>query len=251
VSVLEIVKLRSIKLRNGVLIQGLPGIGLVGKIAVDYIVSELKLKKVAEGYSEALLLPIGNAGVLIDDEGILRLPHYSFYIYEGDERDILFLTGDVQPVSWLQHKVAEEVLDFFKSVGGVEVVAVCGTTSREEKRAVYYAAGDGDVAKWLDQMGFKRSAGGTITGACGLVPAIAARKGFKAYVLMGTALSPEPDPEGGKLVVEALSKIFRFKVDLSNLDGIIEELKRRQKEVERIRESLEMRKEERRPGYYV
>jgi len=245
--VLEVIKHRDFKLKDGVLIQGLPGIGLVGKIAVDYIVSELKLERVAEAHSEAFLLPMGNAGVLIDNKGIIRLPHYSFYLHKGEKRDLIFLTSEVQPVSWLQHKVAEEVLDFFQSVGGVEVVGVCGTTSRGEKRAVYYAAGSHDVAEWLDKMGFKRSGGGTITGACGLLPALAAKRGLRAYVLMGTAVSSEPDPEGGRLIVEAVSRLFDLKVDLRNLDKVIEELRRMQREVERYKEI----REEGRPGYYV
>ncbi|HEC95900.1 MAG TPA: proteasome assembly chaperone family protein, partial [Euryarchaeota archaeon] len=39
------------KLKNSILIEGLPGVGLVGKIAVDYMISELKAKKFADLYS--------------------------------------------------------------------------------------------------------------------------------------------------------------------------------------------------------
>ena len=62
-SITRLVEYRKVRLNRGVLIQGLPGIGLVGKIAVDYIVSELGLEKVAEVYSGHFLLPTGNAGL--------------------------------------------------------------------------------------------------------------------------------------------------------------------------------------------
>lgn len=248
-----IVELVPFKLRQGVLIQGLPGMGFAGKIAVDYIIQELKLKKVAELYSEHLLLPMGNAGLLVTDDGSMRLPHYEFYLYEAPERDILFLTGDVQPVSWGQYEVALKVLEYFKKKGGVEVVAVCGTIVglEEGKREVYFVADTEETREYLSKLGFKRYEGGTITGACGLVPGLARLKGFKTYILMSTTKPHAPDPEAGREVVKALIKLFGVKVSLENLDRVIEEIKRREEELEKLREFLEKQKEERKPEYYV
>ncbi|MEM0040661.1 MAG: PAC2 family protein, partial [Thermofilum sp.] len=93
---------KDIKLRDGVLVQGLPGIGLVGKIAVDYIVSRLDLEKVAELIGPGILLPAGNVGVFVTNQGELQLPSYKFYYYSGTERDFLFLTSEVQPTVWAQ-----------------------------------------------------------------------------------------------------------------------------------------------------
>ncbi len=251
--IVHINEIKGFKLREGVLIQGLPGIGLVGKIAVDYIVSELNLEKVAELYSDGLLLPIGNAGVFIDVRGVLKVPRYEFYMLSTKERDLLFLAGDVQPVGWSQYEVAERVLDFFISKGGAEVVGVCGTTAgREGEKAVYFAADSKDTAEWLEKLGFRRSIGGTITGACGLLPALASLKGLKGYVLMGTTMRAEPDPEASREVVKALCKIFGIKVSLEHLDTIIEEVRRKQAEAERLRKEYEERaRREGLPGYYV
>ncbi|MCD6564050.1 MAG: PAC2 family protein [Thermoproteales archaeon] len=250
--IVTIKKIKEVKLRDGVLIQGLPGIGFVGKIAVDYILSELKLPKIAELYSDGLLLPVGNAGVYINDKGVFTIPSYRFYLLEGKERDIVFLSGEVQPVSWSQYEVAEKVLEFFMSMGGREVVAVCGTTAREDKvKEVYYAADTEETAKWLDSFGFKKSIGGTITGACGLLPAMAHLKGIKSYVLMGTTLSADPDPEAGKVIVEALVKMFDINVSLENLNKIIEEIKSKKKELEQSKALLKKEQRERQPPYYV
>ncbi|OYT31571.1 MAG: hypothetical protein B6U94_02735 [Thermofilum sp. ex4484_79] len=245
-------KLKDVRLRHGVLIQGLPGIGFVGKIAVDYILSELKLPKVAELYSDGLLLPIGNAGVYIDEKGVFSVPCYKFHLLVGEERDLLFLSSEVQPVSWSQYEVADKVLEYFRSIGGEEVVAVCGTTAREgEKKEVYYAVDCEETAKWLDKLGFKRSIGGTITGACGLLPALAHLKGMKSYVLMGTTASAEPDPEAGMVIVKALIKIFGINVSLDNLSKIIEEIRKKKKEMEEAKAMLKKEKPESQPPYYV
>ena len=47
--------LDKVKLKDPVLIEGLPGIGNVGRIAAGYLVSELNMKKFAELYSPHFL----------------------------------------------------------------------------------------------------------------------------------------------------------------------------------------------------
>lgn len=245
---------KDFRLKRGVLVQGLPGIGLVGKIAVDYIITELKLEKVAEYYSGGLLLPVGNAGVVVDDEGIMHLPSYRFHLLRLEERDILFLSSEVQPVTWAHYEVAERVLNFFKERGGVEVVGACGTSAEEgEGPSVYFAAYDGETAELLKSAGFKKSSGGTITGACGLVPTIAGLMGMRGFVLMGSTQSPEPNPEAAREVIKALMKLYGFKVDLTNIDKLIEEIKRRQEEERRKLEEMKenVKGREGLPTWYV
>ncbi len=248
-SITRLVEYRKVRLNRGVLIQGLPGIGLVGKIAVDYIVSELGLEKVAEVYSGHFLLPTGNAGLFITSDAFMRLPRYEIYLYKG-ERDILFLAGDVQPVSWGQYEVAERVLDYFTSIGGEEVIAVCGTTAGSgEGPQVYFVADTEETKKRLEELGFKPSEGGTITGACGILPGLARLRGLRAYILMGSTKQAGPDPEAGREVVKALMKIFDIKVSLRNLDRIIEEIREKEKEMEKLKEMAKER--EGPPHYYV
>ncbi len=242
------------RLRDGVLIQGLPGIGLVGKIAVDYIVSELKLKKVAEYYSDGLLLPVGNAGVIVDDSAVIHLPSYRFHILGLGERDLLFLSSEVQPVTWAHYEVANHVLEFFQERGGVEVVGACGTSVDEgEEPAVYFAADTEETSRWLEGLGFRKSAGGTITGACGLVPALARLRGMKGYVLMGSTRTPEPNPEAAMELIKALMKVYGFTVDLTNIEKIIAEIKKRQEEERRKLEELKesVKGKEGLPAWYV
>ena len=44
-------EVEQVKLDNPVLIEGLPGLGMVGRIATRYLAKELKAKKFAELYS--------------------------------------------------------------------------------------------------------------------------------------------------------------------------------------------------------
>lgn len=241
-------ELERVKLSNGALVQGLPGIGLAGKLAVDYIVRELRLPRVAEMYIDGLMMG-SSVAVFVDDEAILRLPSYEFYLFRG-ARDVLFLTAPTQPVAWMQYEVAERVLDYFQMIGGTEVIAVCGTTMGDEE-GVYFAAASEEVKKELLKLGFKPSPGGVITGACGLLPALASLRGMKAYALMGLVTQPELDPVAAKHLVQALSLMLGVQVDTSNLDALIEEVKKKREIMETLREREMRGRREEGPPFYV
>lgn len=242
-------ELEKVTLKNGVLIQGLPGIGLVGKIAVDYIIRELNLRKTAEIISDGLLLQ-QNVAVLVDDEGILKLPTYDFYHYSAGKRDLLFLTAPTQPVTWMQYEIAERVIDYFQMIGGSEVVGVCGTTMGE-KENVYFATTNREIGEELIKYGFKPSPGGVITGACGLLPILASIRGLRAYVLMGYTAQIDPDPLAAKRVVLALAKLFQLEVDTSNLDKLIEEIKAREAEMTAMLKEPDKSRRESMPPFYI
>src|SRR5438132_26757 len=105
-------ELAQVELKEPVLIQGLPGLGYVGKVAVDYFIEKLKPRKIAELYSSYLLFPDGNLGINISEDGTYSLPRYEFYAYSDKDPNVIFLTGDAQPSVTGQYEVASRVLDF-------------------------------------------------------------------------------------------------------------------------------------------
>lgn len=250
----KLILLKDLKVRRGVLVQGLPGIGLVGKIAVDYIVDNLQLEKIAELIGPGMLLPIGNAGVFVDGVGQLQLPSYKFYLYQGADSDIVFLTSDIQPASWAQFDVAEAVLEFSTSIGIESVISVCGTSSESSEVVVVYAVAKTLRENDLQSLGIRRSSGGTITGACGLLPALASLRGLEGIVIMGSTQTPEPNLESAREVIRILSKILNLNISFEKLDEMIEEDKARRKELERGLAETEEKTSEKKealPNWYV
>jgi len=95
------------KLKNAILIEGLPGIGLVGKLAADHMLEELKAKKFAELYS-----PFLPPQVTIKNNGIVELVKINFHYWKGKKNDLVLLLGDFQGITPdSQYHIAEKVLD--------------------------------------------------------------------------------------------------------------------------------------------
>ena len=62
------------KLNNPILIEGLPGIGNVGKLAVEHLIEMTKAKKFAEIYSKDF-----PPQVFINPDGTIKLVNNEFY----------------------------------------------------------------------------------------------------------------------------------------------------------------------------
>src|SRR3989344_919542 len=82
------------KLKNPVFIEGLPGIGNVGKIAIDIILEETKAKKVLSFQSDQLPNP-----VFVNEQNLVELPKIEMYHQKIKGPDFLFMSGDVQPTT--------------------------------------------------------------------------------------------------------------------------------------------------------
>ena len=96
------------KLNNPVLIEGLPGIGNVGRVAVSYLVDKLKAQKFAE-----LVSPYFFPLVVVDSDNQIQSLKMEFYHYRSKNRDLVFLIGDLQPVEYVgYYKICEKILDF-------------------------------------------------------------------------------------------------------------------------------------------
>lgn len=118
------------KLKNPILIEGLPGIGNVGKIALDFILEELKAKKIAEyrGYN----IP---HSVFINENNLIDLPGIELYFKKTKNRDLLLLAGDVQPNDEAGcYEFCDTVLDTMQEFKCKEIITLGGIALRQEPK---------------------------------------------------------------------------------------------------------------------
>src|SRR5260370_32984277 len=148
-------ELSKVSLKEPVLIQGLPGLGYVGKVAVDFFIEKLRPRMSAELYSSYLLCPDGNLGLNISEDGTYSLPRYEFYAFGEREPHAIFLTGDAQPSVTGQYEVASMVLDFVQGLGAKAVFTRggYGTRSSGDGGSVYAVVGGSGLREELREMG--------------------------------------------------------------------------------------------------
>src|SRR3989344_6479049 len=85
-----------VQLKNPLFIEGLPGIGNVGKIAVDFLIEELKAKKLYTFFSHKF-----PHSVFVNEDNLVEVPKLEMYykqFRDHSKKDLLLLTGDIQPI---------------------------------------------------------------------------------------------------------------------------------------------------------
>ncbi|MDD1668588.1 MAG: proteasome assembly chaperone family protein [Methanomicrobiales archaeon] len=202
----------------GILIEGLPGIGHVGKLVAEHMIEEFHAEKVAELFS--LHFP---PQVIIEPDGVARLARNEVYV-SGGETPFAFLIGDYQSASAEGHYLlAEAYLDIAErlgvrriyTLGGygvghlVSTPRVLSAVNREELRAGVEAAGA--------QFNRDEPPGG-IVGASGLLLGLSRRRGMDAVCLMGETSGYLVDPRAASSLLAVLSALIGVEVDKSQLE---------------------------------
>ena len=120
------------KLNKPILIEGLPGIGNVGKVAVDFFIDELGAKKIAEFQSYDL-----PHSVFVNENNLIDLPTIELYSkkFNNGKKDFLIVAGDVQPVNEKScYEFCEAVLDIAQEYQCSEVVTLGGIALKQEPK---------------------------------------------------------------------------------------------------------------------
>jgi len=216
------------KLESPVLIEGLPGIGQVGKLVAEYMIHMLGAEKIAEIHS--LYFP---PHVIIEENGVARLVRNELFLHHTDTRDVVFLVGDYQSTSNEGHYIlTDQYLDIaadlgvqrIYTLGGfgvghfVEEPRVLGAVSRAELRPEIEAAG---VIFQRDEPG-----GGGIIGAAGLLLGLGALRNIDAVCLMGETSGYLVDPRSATSVLTLLSRLLNIPVDPTQLNDRAAEMER-------------------------
>jgi len=246
VGYIELVRLEEVKPKKPILIQGVPGLGLVGKIAASYLIKKFEAKKIAVIYSDYLPLPDGSSGVRVEEDGI-KPPAYEIYLIEGGERDLIVLTSDVQPMAFGQYKVGELVLDFAQELGVTVVITMGGyVPGSPDVAGVFACTNDDEFMKTLESAGVKPLTGGYVTGAAGLLVGLADLRRITSACLLGTTSGAFPDPKASKMVLEVLNSLYGLNIDLEELEKEAEMAEEVIKEEIKLSERAEYRPEEER-----
>lgn len=231
-----IVEMEEIDLKNPVLIEGLPGLGMVGRIAVKYLIRQLGAKKFAELYS-----PHFAYYVLVDKEGIITLLKNEFYYWKNEhgDNDLILLTGDSQAQTVEgQYEVADTILEYAKKKN-VKIIITIGGYRKDvvSTPQVYASATDSEVLKRALEAGsLSIPSESPIIGAAGLLIGLAKFKDIKGLCLLSETPGYMPDPKAAKSALMVIARILHLELDLTGLDREIEKIVKVEEEMRKVEE---------------
>jgi uncharacterized protein (TIGR00162 family) len=231
-------EVEQVKLDNPVLIEGLPGLGMVGRIATRYLAKELKAKKFAELYS-----PHFPYYVLVNKRGNVRLLRGTFYAVKNRawDNDVILFTGDSQAQTVEgQYEVANAILDYAEKHQVKTMITIGGYRKEVEKTPKVIAASTDPslLERALQAKAMPSPAGNPIVGTAGLLLGLARFRKIDALCLLAETRGYLPDPEAARSVLSVLQKMLKVEIDLG---GLGKEIEKSEKLVGRMRQIEERR----------
>ena len=229
-------------LKEPVLIEGLPGVGNVGKLAAEHLIDEIKAKKFAEIYSDSF-----PPQVFINPEGTVRLVKNELYYHKGKKQDLIILTGDYQGLTSVgQYHLVNTVLDLAEKLGTKMIYTLGGYGIGREIRhpRITGAATDIELVKELKKYGvvFKDEPSGGIVGASGLLLGMGKLRGMRGVCLMGETSGYMVDPNSAREVIKVLSQSLGLEINLSELESKAKEIDKISKKIRHIEEAMDEKK---------
>ncbi len=220
------------KIKNPVLIEGLPGIGNVGKIATDFMIDSLKAKKLFEIASYNL-----PHFVFVNENNIVELPTIEVFYKNYKDHTLLLLTGDIQPLDEPScYEFCDNILDLIeKQKGKKEIITLDGIPKEKNPKAprVYCAANSHKIRKkysktYKDNTTYTSI--GPIIGVSGLLVGLAGKRKIPAVSILAETYA-HPNYLGvkpAKEILKLLNNKLKLKLNLKELDKEIMNLEEEQ-----------------------
>jgi hypothetical protein len=234
----EIEELATVDLTSPVLVEGLPGVGHVGKLAAEHILEEMDSELVTRVYSQHF-----PPQVSVDD-GTAKLAAAEIHaVTPAEGQDMLVLTGDHQAQDNVGHYgLTDTFLDIAEEAGVEEIYALGGVPTGEliEEYDVIGAATTDAFVEDLEASGVEfredEPAGG-IVGVSGLLLGLGERRGLPAACLMGETSGYLVDPKSAQAVLEILQTHLGFELDFATLEERADEMEEVVRKIQEMEQS--------------
>ncbi len=191
------------KPKRPVIIEGFPGIGFVGTIAVEYMINHLKTKSIGHIFDDKLP-PIA---MLHGDETRRLLE-----IFYAPKENIVFVHA-IAGVKGIEWKVSDAILELAKTLNAKEIISLEGVVSPLEDglSRIFVKSNYPKAEKEFRKMGIEKLESGAVTGVTGALM-------LKSEHVNSTFLFAEtsvglPDSRSAAELIKYLDVYLRLKID--------------------------------------
>ena len=221
---------------GAMLVEGMPGVGLVGKIATDHLIEAHDMVHYANVHCDGLP-PVT---VYRESETAATTP---VRLYADPENDLVALRSDVPVNPGAATEVAGCLDTWFEDTGAFPVfLSGLGREKGEEPPALYgIATGDGGDALSRASVDDPPESG-LVSGPTGAMLAESLERGRDAVGLIVESDPQFPDPEAARVLIEdGIGPLTGIEVDISELVDRAEEIR---KQKEKLAEKMRKAKDE-------
>ncbi|MCX6767534.1 MAG: PAC2 family protein [Candidatus Micrarchaeota archaeon] len=216
----EIKETEPIKLKNPVIIEGFPGVGMVGTISASYLAEKLGMKIV--GYLASSHFPPVAA---IHD----YKPVSPARIYASKKLNLIVLFSEFVVPAEIVYPLSETIIEWAKKKNAATLYSLAGIATESPADKIYGIASTPKIGESLKAKGIELIREGATQGVSGVLIAECASQKFPAANLMIQTNAPF-DPRGSAKLLDKLSEVIGVKIDTKPLVAEGQKVEERMKE---------------------
>lgn len=220
-------------------VVGFPGVGLVGRIATDFLVSQFKLKRIASLQSD----DFPPMAILVQGQTMSPVRIHAAPMVCGVDgmcNQLAVLQAEVTPTGDVLYELADALISWCLEKKVREMVVLEGFVRPEESKdkGVLGAGNNAETLGRLSKIGVKPLEEGVISGIAGPLSYLAESRGLNVTVLMAETAREFPDARASARLLEIIDPI------VPHIDIDAEPLFARAEIIEsRLKQNLEQHKE--------
>ena len=223
-------------LKGAVLIDGFPGVGLVGTIVANFLINSLKLEQI--GVIDSHKFP----PISVIKEGV---PHNPMRLYSGEQicndgtcNQVAVCVSEFTPPAEITNDLVNSLVEWAEKQGCTKIISAEGFTSGpktdDEKNEVYGVASTSGSRKWIDDAKVKPFTYGTVGGITGALLNEGKIRKLNVLGLLAEVTEDSPDARAAANVLKALDELLLA----INLDPepLLKEAENLEQEVKAVRD---------------
>lgn len=213
-----------VKVEGYTLVEGFPGIGLIGTIAVSYLVEKQKTEQIGHLISKKFP-PMASI-----HKG---RPMFPARIYVDHEHKLVLLFSEFVIPSSTVYDIADAIIAWAKKNKIKRIISLAGMTSRQgvKKSEIYGIASTDNMAKLLEKQKTKIITEGVTTGVSGILMAKCNAQNFPALSLLIETEYGYPNPGASAELLEHLEKFLGYDIKTADLVEEAKEIETRMKKM--------------------
>ena len=205
--IIEIKETKKLDFKNPVLIEGFPGVGMIGTISTFYIVEKLGLELIGEIVSSHFppVTSIHNFKPLSPAR-----------VYGSAEKDLIVLFSEFVIPAEIVYSLTNSIIDYAKSKNAKMIYSFAGIGVENPPETIYGIASTDKVAEELKKNKISLIKEGATQGVSGVLISQCALRSFPAANLL-IPTDKLLDPRASAKLIDASTKLIGFELSTEEL----------------------------------
>jgi uncharacterized protein len=193
---------------NGAVLMGFPGSGLVGTIALQYMVDQMEFEQIGSMTSRFFPpLAMMNRGIINDP---VRL-----YSKSSEKYNITAIVADIPIAPPICYEISNGIMDWLTPYKPREVVTIAGIVTNEPEKRVFGVATSREALSRIEKHTLILPIG-SISGIASSILTECKVRGIHGFGLLGETVNA-PDPRASAATIAVLNNMYDLGLDVQPL----------------------------------